>query len=199
MYKSVLKCCRNLLPDDAFEDRDWSDVPEGTHWAYSDFLAGSKPFLGTSQRKGKAKQVGRPVKILTQSGSKGAMKVMSWLVGLASFFDALASLLNCTQNGIFDALKKGLLARLAFSVILDPTRPNDVIEAYNFRFEYTDINGDVTTHSNNMRSVAQTEPPITVTDARHGVAALIRYLLELTENLPALPSQYSPVVASKYH
>ncbi|MCJ1246373.1 DNA binding protein [Trapelia coarctata] len=152
---------RCLLPESSFEDRDWAAVPENTHWNYDDFVKNVLP-LGGGISKGHSAG-GKKVKVLAQNGSTAAIKLMSWL------------------DGVFNALKTGVLDKMQLSVIMDKDKPSNIVESYTFSFKYTHRRLD------SMVLSSEHGHPVTLKDARSSLATLTRYLMDLTQGLPDLP------------
>ncbi|KAL1762104.1 HORMA domain-containing protein [Schizophyllum commune] len=72
------------------------------------------------------------------SQKPGGFKVMTITRNSTEEADRL---LNYVENGIFDALQKQYLESFIFGIYLDKDKPNDVVEAYTFNFEYHQVPG----------------------------------------------------------
>jgi meiosis-specific protein HOP1 len=90
-------------------------------------------------------------------------------------------LINLWKDGIFDALKSGVLDRMQLSIILDKHKPSNVLESYTFKFTYKERRLDGMVVSSEHGKL------ISLRDARSSLATLNRYIKSLTEDLPDLP------------
>lgn len=94
-------------------------------------------------------------------------------------------------DGISDALGKGFLDSTQLSIIPSKEKPEHVIESYTFTFGYGPKTAD--THSAREVSslnISQNQgASITVQSARYELGRLIRYLIQLCQTLPELPSK----------
>ena len=109
---------------------------------------------------------------------------MSWLVSSIIRFSMVFSVANPWKDGIFDALRRGVLDSMQLSVILDKDKPSNVLESYTFKFQYTEGQLD------GMMVSSPRGTPVTLRDARSSLATLNRFLMELTEGLPDLPRKF---------
>ena len=92
-------------------------------------------------------------------------------------------LTDVRKDGVFDAIKAGVLDKMQLSIILDKDKPSNVIESYTFNFKYSQRRLD------GMVLSSEHGQPITLKDARTSLATLTRYLLHLTQGLPDLPRE----------
>lgn len=151
---AVFNCCRDLVSDDAFVQKEFAFSKEPTR---RNNLKPSK------------------FNVLTPGKSAAADKLLKWL------------------DGISDALGKGWLESTQLSIIPSKQQPEHVIESYTFTFGY----GTKPTDTQSSREVSSLNisqncgASITVQSARHELGKLIRYLVQLCQTLPELPSKLS--------
>ncbi|KAI5900491.1 uncharacterized protein SCHCODRAFT_02563200 [Schizophyllum commune H4-8] len=106
---------RDLLPEDNFTKTSFSAFDD----SFGMSTDGRTPTPASSQKPG-----GFKVMTITRNSTEEADR-----------------LLNYVENGIFDALQKQYLESFIFGIYLDKDKPNDVVEAYTFNFEYHQVPG----------------------------------------------------------
>jgi hypothetical protein len=90
---------------------------------------------------------------------------------------------------VFDAVRKGYLDEMQFSIFQDPNQPNRILELYSFNFQYSVKETD--TASDPYVSVQMNGPGNTnvlLLNAREALNTVIRNMVGLAGTLPALPA-----------
>ncbi|SLM33351.1 Zinc finger, RING/FYVE/PHD-type [Lasallia pustulata] len=161
---------RDLFPDMCFGQRDYAAVPRDLHCSYKSFVNDNLPLTDSLAVVKQSKASGaRPLMILLRGKTPQVDKVLEWL------------------DGIFDALRKSVLAAVQFSISADEANPSNVIETYTFSFTYT---GNVNIVGRRLAEMTVAGPNgkrITVQDARAGLRSIVRQCMVLNNILPCLP------------
>ncbi|CAG8282406.1 unnamed protein product, partial [Penicillium nalgiovense] len=107
--------------------------------------------------------------------------------------DEADHLLDFLENGIFDALLRGVLHAVQFTVIADKDSPNKVLESYTFTFENSGERGtaDRLTNGPRMDFVSPQEDRADMRNMIFEGNALIRRLVKMCDESPALPNKRS--------
>ncbi|KAI5291701.1 DNA binding protein, partial [Ascosphaera acerosa] len=112
--------------------------------------------------------------------------------------DKADRILDLLEHGVFDALERGLLEAVQFTVLADKHAPQNVLEAYTFSFKYYQqerclnqaVDGDLETKLASVNLNANgscTEIRATRLSARTGIEMVVRRLITLSAFLPTLP------------
>ncbi|KAG8908515.1 DNA binding protein [Tulasnella sp. 403] len=122
---------RHLLPEDAMKTTNLRFMPRDD---------GQTSF--SSQRSEDTSMRAMKVKLIDRNGSTEAARMSDYL-----------------ENGIFDAIEKQYLRSFVFAIYLDPSDPNNLVEAYTFNITYvkvagTDMNVPVLELSTEMEKVS---------------------------------------------
>jgi len=88
--------------------------------------------------------------------------------------------LDWIDKGATDAIRKGYLKSLSFSVFLDDKNPTDLLEVYTFFFDYKD--DDIQMSIND-----QENEPISLLDSRKMLQQLMKRFIIITQSLEPLP------------
>lgn len=90
--------------------------------------------------------------------------------------------LDWIDKGAVDAIRKGYLKSLSFSVFLDEKHPNDLHEVYTFFFDYKNEGLQFSINS-------QESEPISLLDSRKMLQQLMKRFIIITQSLEPLPEQ----------
>ncbi|EJD53152.1 hypothetical protein AURDEDRAFT_157716 [Auricularia subglabra TFB-10046 SS5] len=103
------------------------------------------------------------------------------------------------QNGAFEALKLGYLAKMVFMIYLDSEDPTNIIESYTFNITYERVGDSAETHpvmhiTKQMKNVAiqvdqgdQRSSGLTEIDVKNSLRGFISYLLLSMDMMSSLP------------
>ncbi|CAI7593329.1 unnamed protein product [Penicillium viridicatum] len=107
--------------------------------------------------------------------------------------DEADQLLDLLENGIFDALLRGVLHAVQFTVIADKGSPNKVLESYTFTFDNFGERGtaDRLTNGPRMDFVSPHEDRASMRNMAFEGKALIRRLRTMCAQSPPLPNERS--------
>ncbi|KUM60250.1 hypothetical protein ACN42_g6885 [Penicillium freii] len=107
--------------------------------------------------------------------------------------DEADQLLDLLENGIFDALLRGVLLAVQFTVIADKGSPNKVLESYTFTFDNFGERGtaDRLTNGPRMDFVSPHEDRASMRNMAFEGKALIRRLRTMCAQSPPLPNERS--------
>lgn len=160
-------------------------------------MDGNLPVVESLDVVKRSKEIGpKPLMVLLRGKTPQVDKLLEWLVGLRQ--PGQVSVTHRLQDGIFDALRKSVLAAVQFSIIVDEASPSDVIEMYTFSFAYT---SNVKVVGRRLEGMTVTGPDgkkITVRDARVGLWSIVRQCMIVHNSLPSLPGEFvRPVNASR--
>ncbi|KAF2130247.1 hypothetical protein P153DRAFT_365875 [Dothidotthia symphoricarpi CBS 119687] len=116
--------------------------------------------------------------------------------GMSQRVDRLVGLL---ENGVADALRRGCLESLHFSIYEDPKCPSDILEQWIFCFSY---HTDTSTGTRVAAGIEITEKKhgskITVSRAKHALVGFIQQLALICHILPTLPEATNMTVEILY-
>ncbi|KAJ6149031.1 hypothetical protein N7471_000230 [Penicillium samsonianum] len=107
--------------------------------------------------------------------------------------DEADQLLDLLENGIFDALLRGVLYAVQFTVIANKDSPNKVLESYTFTFQNSGERGtaDRLTNGPRMDFVSPHDDRANMRNMIFDGKALIRRLRTMCAESPALPNERS--------
>ncbi|KAJ7578469.1 HORMA domain-containing protein [Mycena floridula] len=133
-----------------------------------------------------------------KSNQVNTFKIMTMTRGYTEEADRI---LNYLEDGIFDALQKQYLRSFIFGIYLDSKDPNNIVEAYNFNFQYYTIPGTDTTiplvtmgedqntfNDPVVQSMCKGKPP-TVKDVKRSVKTLLKTLIASMTQMDSLPKR----------
>ncbi|RKO98142.1 hypothetical protein CXG81DRAFT_11092, partial [Caulochytrium protostelioides] len=100
-------------------------------------------------------------------------------------------LLDWIELGCHDALQKGYLRRMVFAIYEDPSKPDEAIECYTFKFSYPS-EGECAIHLTTTSAVVGQRGHAAL-PTKHAIlrstTEMLRRLLVLTQTLPPLPER----------
>lgn len=102
---------------------------------------------------------------------------------------AAAKFLNLLEDGVFDALRLQYLRSMQLHITHNRDSPTNVLEAYTFNFHYATENGYSALTGFELEGCEGAM--VTVRNAQHALAMLIRRVIVLVNTLPILPDQRS--------
>lgn len=102
---------------------------------------------------------------------------------------AAAKFLNLLEKGVFDALRLQYLRSMQLHITHSRDSPTNVLEAYTFNFHYATENGFSALTGFELEGCDCAT--VTVRNAQHALAMLIRRVIVLVNTLPVLPDQRS--------
>ncbi|KAJ5779731.1 hypothetical protein N7457_007451 [Penicillium paradoxum] len=160
-----------LLPNDVFGERVLRASRFYDNYKYSNFING--------KGKGEFKR-------------NRAEYVPTWVIE-RNMSDEADQLLDLLENGIFDALLKGVLHAVQFTVMADKDSPNKVLESYTFTFENFGERGpaDRRTNGPRMDFVSIHDDRASMRSMILDAKALTRRLITLCTESPPLPNERS--------
>ncbi|KAI9780742.1 MAG: DNA binding protein [Geoglossum umbratile] len=169
---------RDLVPEDAFSRATYGHPSSnvysykglGRNSAASESAIGAQSGPNGTRGNPEARGAGVRVSILKRGHSEEVNQLLDWI-----------------ELGIFEALKKGVLAAARFSIFVDKSKPEDIAESYTFNFKYQ---GDLEHGTRCLSGMDMASPPgpvITLRSARDGLQMFIKHLCTMTSLFPRLP------------